>query len=74
EINFADEFDKAIDEALDEFGGGSMVPPGPGELTLEIDTDTSAAPEVSESEVSESEATDVESCPSGKPAISDGCC
>jgi hypothetical protein len=55
EINFADEFDKAIDEALDEFGGGSMVPPGPGELTLEIETETSADPEPSEPE-----ATDVE--------------
>lgn len=56
EINFADEFDKAIDEALDEFGGGLTIPsPGPGELTLEIETETSA-----DSEPSESEATDAE--------------
>lgn len=59
EINFADEFDKAIDEALDEFGGGLTVPPGPGELTIEIDTETSDA-----SGSSESESTDVETAES----------
>jgi len=60
EINFADEFDKAIDEALDEFGSGFMVPPGPGELTLDVDSETSADPEVSESGSTESEAPDAE--------------
>lgn len=50
EVNFADEFDKAIDEALDEFGGGFTAPPEPSELTLEVDTETSANAESSESE------------------------
>lgn len=60
EINFADEFDKAIDEALDEFGGGITVPSGLGEVTLEIDTETSTDPEVSESESTDVETSESE--------------
>ena len=68
EINFADEFDKAIDEALDEFGGGFMVPPGPGELTLEIDTETSAAPDVSEPEATDAGTSNAETT---EPAVTE---
>ncbi len=60
EINFADEFDKAIDEALDEFGGGMTVPFELGEVTLEIDPETSTDPEVSESESTDAETPESE--------------
>jgi hypothetical protein len=49
EINFADEFDKAIDEALGDVGGGFIVPASAGELTLEIDVETTTDSEQSES-------------------------
>ncbi|NQV26629.1 MAG: hypothetical protein HQ518_19915 [Rhodopirellula sp.] len=63
EINFADEFDKAIDEALGEVGGGVIVPATTGELTLDADIEPSIASDVSETEPAAGSTEDKTSTP-----------
>ena len=65
EINFADEFDKAIDEALDEFGGppGDDEPaqPLPIEEPEELNHEASEKAEADEAQSTETEPTESES-------------